>query len=88
MFNTVAVFVSLALKGTKIWLDTSSINAAIVSVFRSACDRYSTQLNNNSTNERIQHGGPDAIFKVSPVALAKAVKNSAEIEGMKNAHLR
>jgi Xaa-Pro aminopeptidase len=78
----------LALKGTKLWLDTSSVNAAIVSVFRSACEVYGTAHINNSTNQRIQHGGPDAIFKVSPVAHAKAVKNNAEIEGMKNAHLR
>ncbi|XP_078181466.1 metallopeptidase M24 family protein [Carex rostrata] len=79
---------SLALKGTKLWLDSSSVNAAIVSVFRSACERYSTELNNNSSNQNIHYGGPDAVYKVSPVALAKAVKNNAEIEGMKNAHLR
>ncbi|KAJ3705435.1 hypothetical protein LUZ61_009140 [Rhynchospora tenuis] len=79
---------SLALKSAKLWLDTSSVNAAIVSVFRSACKRYSMQLNNNSTNQSIHHGGPDALYQVSPVALAKAVKNNAEIEGMKNAHLR
>ncbi|KAF3330158.1 Xaa-Pro aminopeptidase P [Carex littledalei] len=79
---------SLALKGAKLWLDTSSVNAAIVSVFRSACERYSTELNNNSSNQSIHYGGPDAVYKVSPVALAKAVKNNAEIEGMKNAHLR
>ncbi|XP_020096421.1 probable Xaa-Pro aminopeptidase P isoform X5 [Ananas comosus] len=94
---------SLAAKGAKLWLDTSCVNAAIVSIFRSACERHFTrlatksrkQLNNGASSdlisiksEDIRNGIPNGLYKVSPVAIAKAVKNKAEIEGMKNSHLR
>ncbi|KAJ3670224.1 hypothetical protein LUZ60_010548 [Juncus effusus] len=77
---------SLAEKGAKLWLDTSTVNAAIVSVFRTACARYTNKLNNKTNNQSSYE--PDILYKVSPVTLAKAVKNNAEIDGMKNAHLR
>ncbi|XP_073005199.1 aminopeptidase P2 [Typha latifolia] len=94
---------SLAANGAKLWLDTSSVNAAIVSIFRSACDKFAAkhgnntrkQVNNESSpalfsnmNKSIRNGGPNGLYKVSPVAIAKAVKNKAEIEGMKGSHLR
>jgi Xaa-Pro aminopeptidase len=36
----------------------------------------------------VQNGVISAVYNVSPVALAKSVKNDAEIEGMKSSHLR
>lgn len=35
-----------------------------------------------------QPSGPTAVYRSSPIALAKALKNDAELEGMRNAHLR
>lgn len=92
----------LAEKGAKLWLDSSSVNAAIVSVFRSSCDRYAkkvgksgTQIKKEASSDEpttrspgVQNGSLNGLYKVSPVTLAKSVKNEAEIEGMKNSHLR
>ncbi|CAN1232890.1 Aminopeptidase P2 [Linum perenne] len=69
---------SLALQGTELWLDPSSVNAAIVNSYRSACNH---EVKNRSL-------GPSGVFRASPVSLAKAVKNPSELEGMRNAHLR
>ncbi|PKA57435.1 Xaa-Pro aminopeptidase [Apostasia shenzhenica] len=93
---------SLAVKGAKLLLDSSSVNAAIVDVFSSAlAGLYHKSGNKVSSN--IDEGGvldsskknqskevedPSIIFRSSPVSLAKALKNAAEIEGMRNAHLR
>ncbi|CAL5066519.1 unnamed protein product [Urochloa decumbens] len=65
----------LAEKGAKLWLDSSSVNAAIVTAFKSSCPD-------------VENGAIHAVYNVSPVTLAKSVKNEAEIEGMKNSHLR
>ncbi|CAL5079121.1 unnamed protein product [Urochloa decumbens] len=65
----------LAEKGAKLWLDSSSVNAAIVTAFKSSCPD-------------VENGAVHAVYNVSPVTLAKSVKNEAEIEGMKNSHLR
>lgn len=94
---------SLAAQEARLWLDTSCVNAAIVNTFKSACNRYhgssgnknnkktggDTSIN-NQTHEGldVQVEGPAVLCKASPVTLAKAVKNHAEIEGMKNSHLR
>ncbi|KAL0284890.1 UNVERIFIED_CONTAM: Aminopeptidase P2 [Sesamum calycinum] len=86
---------SLALKGASLWLDTSSVSAAIVNTFKSACDKYiSTAGVVNSNKKAVPNGpdgqscGPTAVYRSSPVSLAKAVKNEAELEGMRNCHLR
>ncbi|KAL6839110.1 hypothetical protein ACP4OV_031164 [Aristida adscensionis] len=93
----------LAAKGVKLWLDSSSVNAAIVSAFRSSCDRYmknkgkagrKIELKEASSDEPtttgsgVENGALNALYRVSPVTLAKSVKNEAEIEGMKKSHLR
>lgn len=76
-------------------MDTSSLNAAIVNTYKFACDRYFTSPGNKSKNKTKvlngsngQSGGPCGVYQYSPVSLAKAVKNQAELEGMQNAHLR
>lgn len=35
-----------------------------------------------------QSGGSTGVLKTSPISFAKALKNSAELEGMRNSHLR
>ncbi|KAE8010202.1 hypothetical protein FH972_006592 [Carpinus fangiana] len=85
---------SLAAQGTHLWLDTSSVNAAIVNTYKSACDRYMGSLRNKTKGMKIhdssnsQSGGPAGVYKSSPISIAKAVKNHAEREGMQNSHLR
>lgn len=86
---------SLAAQGTHLWLDTSSVNAAIVNTYKSSCDRYMGSLRNKTKGMRKmqdssngQSGGPAGVYKPSPISIAKAVKNHAELEGMQNSHLR
>lgn len=87
-------FFSLAEKGANLWLDTSSINAAIANAYRSACDKYFIRLGNKrkgkgktseTSNSQV---GPTGVYKSSPISMAKAIKNYAELEGMRNSHLR
>lgn len=86
---------SLAAKGAYLWLDTSSVNAAIVSTYAAACDQYigvgskpkSRSMTNNGSSGH-SGGPPAAIYRPSPVSLSKSLKNSAELEGMRNSHLR
>ncbi|WVZ62377.1 hypothetical protein U9M48_012135 [Paspalum notatum var. saurae] len=92
----------LAEKGAKLWLDSSSVNAAIVTAFKSSWNRHikkkaaGKQIGEKeaSSDERttrgpgVQSEALNAVYNVSPVTLAKSVKNEAEIEGMKNSHLR
>lgn len=93
----------LAERGAKLWLDSSSVNAAIVTAFKSSCDRHmkkkgkagkkvgEKQASSDEPTTRgsdVQNGALNTVYNVSPVTLAKSVKNEAEIEGMKNSHLR
>lgn len=78
------------------------MNAAIVSVFRSGCDRYmkergktGRQIGKEAASDDptikkrgVQNMELNGLYKASPVTLAKSVKNEAEIRGMKNSHLR
>ncbi|EPS67046.1 hypothetical protein M569_07730, partial [Genlisea aurea] len=64
---------SLARRGDSLWFDSSSVSAAIVNTYKSACGMNS---------------GLTPVYKSSPVSITKAVKNEAELEGMRNAHLR
>ncbi|XP_010935071.1 aminopeptidase P2 [Elaeis guineensis] len=94
---------SLAAQGAKLWLDTSSVNAALVSRFKSACNKHLAKFENKARDKvdwetspdmapnkhqdaRIE--GPSGLYKPSPVILAKAVKNKAEIDGMRSCHFR
>nr|POE93685.1 xaa-pro aminopeptidase 1 [Quercus suber] len=85
---------SLAAQGTHLWLDTSSVNAAIANTYKSACDKYMGSLGNKTKGQSKiydssngQSGGPTGVYGLSPISLAKAVKNHAELEGMRNSHL-
>lgn len=86
------------MRGAQLWLDTSSVNAAIVNTYKSAVERYFGSLGNKSDNNQTesisydgyngQSAGPAFICRTSPVAMGKAVKNQAELEGMCSSHLR
>lgn len=85
----------MAAQGACLWLDPSSVNAAIVNTFKSSCDRcLKTNGNNSKTNAKNFDGshdrpmGPTGLYRISPVSLSKAVKNHAELEGMRDSHLR
>ncbi|KAK3200261.1 hypothetical protein Dsin_023676 [Dipteronia sinensis] len=86
---------SLAAQGAQLWLDPYSVNAAIMHTYKSASDKY----HGSSGNERKhkakmyddsngQSRGPEGVYRASPISLAKALKNSAELEGMRNSHIR
>lgn len=83
----------MASQGARLWLDTSSVNAAIVNAYNTACERYYKSLENKSKS-KIDDGIngwsslPLGVYKVSPISLAKAIKNAEELEGMRNSHLR
>ncbi|CAA0815562.1 Metallopeptidase M24 family protein [Striga hermonthica] len=86
---------SLAAKGACLWLDTSSVSAAIVNTYKSACEKHfgtaGTVDQSKETLSASHDGhscGPTAICKSSPISLAKAVKNEAELQGMCDSHLR
>eukprot|EP00252_Welwitschia_mirabilis_P023369 TRINITY_DN6584_c0_g1_i1.p1 TRINITY_DN6584_c0_g1~~TRINITY_DN6584_c0_g1_i1.p1 ORF type:complete len:717 (-),score=142.42 TRINITY_DN6584_c0_g1_i1:201-2351(-) len=92
----------LAENGARLWLDAATINAAIVNAFEIGCNDYSEKLakrekkirkglNKMATKEsfsRVDAEGPLVIYKTSPIAIAKGIKNEAELEGTRNAHLR
>ena len=88
------ILFSLAEKGANLWLDPVSVNAAIANAYRNACDKYFIRLGNkrkgkDKTSETSNsHVGPTGVYKSSPVSIAKALKNHAELEGMRNSHLR
>ncbi|PRQ42195.1 putative hydrolase [Rosa chinensis] len=86
---------SLAAKGAKVWLDASSVNAAIVHTYNSACEKYYESLESKRKSKTKEYDdsngwseGPTGMYRVSPVSLAKALKNDAELEGMRSCHLR
>lgn len=85
-------FFRLAARGASLWLDTSSVNAAIVNAYRAACDRYYQNCENKHKTRTNGFDGssdvPFSVHKVSPVSQAKAIKNESELEGMRNCHLR
>ncbi|PKU88105.1 aminopeptidase P2 [Dendrobium catenatum] len=94
---------SLSDQGAKLLLDPSTVNAAIVNLFNSASNRHLHRSENKvkgnigrgthleSTTQKdapVQVNGHNTLFKISPISLSKALKNEAEIKGMRNAHLR
>ncbi|GKA81026.1 probable Xaa-Pro aminopeptidase P, partial [Tanacetum coccineum] len=77
---------SLATRGAHLWLDTASVNAAIASTYATACNKCLESLGSKNKGKNLS-GAPSALCKSSPVSLAKAVKNDAELEGMRNSHI-
>ncbi|BBN15819.1 Xaa-Pro aminopeptidase [Marchantia polymorpha subsp. ruderalis] len=80
----------LALEGSKLWLDASRVSVAIKNAFNDACLQYYSNLGSLEASKRElkEANGPASLHRSSPISLSKALKNDAELEGMKNAHLR
>ncbi|KAG0479053.1 hypothetical protein HPP92_013772 [Vanilla planifolia] len=93
---------SLANQGAKVWLDPSSVNAAIVCILSSALDGQLSKSTNKlvgnigqgtiraiatQKNQQVHSNGGSTLFKISPVSLPKALKMQQK-PGMRNAHLR
>lgn len=86
----------LASKGSKLWLDSSRVSVAIKNAFDDACAQYyedleiarSKRSSKGKTAFDEELNGPAALHRPSPVGIAKAIKNDAELEGMRQAHLR
>ncbi|KAL5783684.1 hypothetical protein ACOSP7_008713 [Xanthoceras sorbifolium] len=86
---------SLAAQGAQLWLDPYSVNAAIMQTYKLASDRYLGSVGNKRKHQAKiyddsngQSGGPAGVYRASPISMEKAVKNSAELEGMRNSHIR
>eukprot|EP00271_Cylindrocystis_brebissonii_P013010 TRINITY_DN32551_c0_g1_i1.p1 TRINITY_DN32551_c0_g1~~TRINITY_DN32551_c0_g1_i1.p1 ORF type:complete len:748 (-),score=129.37 TRINITY_DN32551_c0_g1_i1:498-2741(-) len=75
-----------AAEGVQLLLDPARISYAVAGVFEEACEKYFEAQNGGVTGDGTR--GPAIIARPSPVSLAKAIKNSAELEGMRQAHLR
>lgn len=89
----------LAAEGAKLWLDSAKISVAIKNAFDDACAQYYEDLEvarskkkrsskEQSTIDKEELDGPAALHRPSPLGIAKAIKNDAELEGMRQAHLR
>ncbi|OMO99190.1 Creatinase [Corchorus olitorius] len=83
----------LAAQGAHLWLDTSSVNAAIVETYKSARDKYLMNRRAKIKKKGYDESnglsvGPTGVYMPSPISLEKALKNPAELEGMRNSHLR
>ena len=70
---------------------------AIKNAFDDACAQYYEDLEiarsqkrgtKEQTTDKKELDGPAALHRPSPVGIAKAIKNEAELEGMRQAHLR
>ncbi|KAL9272539.1 Aminopeptidase P2-like protein [Drosera capensis] len=86
---------NLVLEGACLWIDGSSVNAAIVNTFKTSCDKHLEKSSNKKKDNAGTHAvingkisGPTGVYRSSPVAVSKAVKNQAEIDGMRSSHLR
>lgn len=93
-----------ALDGCKLWLDTASVSIAISNTFDAACSTYYTNIVSykrpdssgvsslTSEFDRYKYeqekDGPAILRRTSPITIAKAKKNAAELDGMRQAHLR
>lgn len=86
---------SLAARGAQLLMDPSTLNVAIISTYKSACEKYSRESGSKEKSKTKSTDGssgypakPSGIYMQSPISWSKAIKNDAELQGMKNSHLR
>ncbi|KAL0020575.1 hypothetical protein WJX77_005157 [Trebouxia sp. C0004] len=90
---------TLAEAHTKLWADPTKVSYAVTASARKAAGegppgkasprkRPRTDSGGTESNEMAAHASALFIEKGSPIALAKAIKNKVEVEGMREAHLR
>ncbi|KAH9618011.1 hypothetical protein KSS87_016400 [Heliosperma pusillum] len=80
---------NLAVDGARLMIDTTAVNAAIIDMFKTAA-RIHERKGHSTKSYDSSNGQFDgvALYKSSPIAIAKALKNPAEIEGMRSSHVR
>ncbi|XP_010674747.2 aminopeptidase P2 [Beta vulgaris subsp. vulgaris] len=81
---------NLAVDGAHLLIDTATVNAAIVNTFKLAAKNFDKK-ERKSKLYGSSNGGFEratAVHRSSPISIAKALKNDAEVEGMRNSHLR
>ncbi|EFJ27573.1 hypothetical protein SELMODRAFT_411696 [Selaginella moellendorffii] len=76
----------LAESGSKLWLDPTKTNMAVVNAFSEGCTSFYAKADVDGKNGTSD--GPAALHRPSPLSVPKAIKNPAEISGMKQEHLR
>ncbi|EFJ27571.1 hypothetical protein SELMODRAFT_411692 [Selaginella moellendorffii] len=76
----------LAESGSKLWLDPTKTNMGIVNAFSEGCTSFYAKA--DVDGKYGTSDGPTALHRPSPLSVPKAIKNAAEISGMKQAHLR
>lgn len=83
----------LAAKGTILWMDPTKVSYAM----QMAASSKNPTKTNQPTRKRVKTGEKEAegtpsggpvCRKPSPISVAKAIKNSVELEGMREAHVR
>lgn len=85
--------------GANLWMDPKRLSVAILDAFNDACTIYyekgrsyrQSRKGSETKNEdglKSRENGPAPILRSLPLSLAKALKNPAELEGMRQAHLR
>jgi len=83
----------LAAQGCVLWMDPSKVSYAM-KMAASSSSQTSKSITKPPTRKRVKTGDkeeplkPKICPKPSPVGLAKSIKNSVELEGMKEAHVR
>lgn len=80
----------MAVDGAHLLIDTATVNAAIVNTFKLAAKNFDKK-ERKSKLYGSSNGGFEratAVHRSSPISIAKALKNDAEVEGMRNSHLR
>lgn len=73
-----------AADGCKVWADPGIVNAVVTD----AVERGGKRRAGKKRKKRDDGDGEGLLAKRSPVVMAKARKNAAELEGMREAHLR
>ncbi|EFJ37373.1 hypothetical protein SELMODRAFT_403648 [Selaginella moellendorffii] len=76
----------LAESGSKLWLDPTKTNMAIVNAFSEGCTSFYAKADVDGKSGTSD--GPAALHRPSPLSVPKAIKIAAEISGMKQEHLR
>ncbi|XP_021859471.1 aminopeptidase P2 [Spinacia oleracea] len=79
---------NLAVEGAHLLIDREAVNAAIVNTFKSTSNNKKEHKSKSYGRSNGGVNGAAAVYRNSPISMAKALKNHAEIEGMRNSHLR
>lgn len=79
---------TLAASGNTLWVDPDKVSAALVTAAESAAQDAQTDTQPKKKAKGSSQPTKTILEGVSPIPLAKAVKNESELNGMMEAHLR